>query len=83
MVYRPTTFIQMVCVNDSWFRSFRAVKSRYQAGTGALLIELNRIYSADWFQTFAAAWMSMRRRCAARSGHVGQTRTNTSPSVRP
>ena len=56
MVHRTSTFVLIVCANNQQIRSFIVSNSRCQAGSFALLIELNRRYSADRQQAVAAAW---------------------------
>jgi len=56
MVHRTSTFILIVYTNNQRIWSIIVSNSRCQAGSFALLIELNRRYSADWQQAVAAAW---------------------------
>ena len=56
MVHRTSTFVWIVCANNQRIRSNIVSNSCCQAGSFALLIELNRRYSADRQQAVAAAW---------------------------
>ena len=56
MVHRTSTFVWIVCANNQRIWSNIVSNSRCQAGSFALLIELNQRYNADRQQAVAAAW---------------------------
>ena len=83
MVCRATTFVKIVCANASWFRSLNIGKTRCQAGSLALMTELNHANSGRSALELERRLEAACRHQLARSGHVGLQCANSSPSARP